>query len=354
MATEQLILIVTATTFDTHVDPVAELLSGMGQRVVRVHTDMFPLRAGITMTPGSGTCPGFLDLPAGRVEADQVRSVWWHCPTPYSFPPDLPRQQVEFARLELGTAMNAFWNILDCYWVSHPAAIRAASHKAEQLQRATALGMEIPRTLISTDPERVREFYDSCHGSMVYKVLSDPSLGWSRRIEELLTKVDGSDYPVLDPAVAAIRATPTTLITEEQLHRLDGVRLAPCQFQEYVPKKFELRVTIIGDDLFAAEIHSQEDERTALDWRRYDVSIPYKKGRLPDDVASKCYRLTKDYGLNFGAIDLIVTPDDRHVFLEINPAGQWLWIQELVPELMMKEALASCLISGSSTARALV
>ena len=127
---------------------------------------------------------------------------------------------------------------------------------------------------------------------------------------------------------------------------LDTVRMVPCQFQELVPKCLELRVTVIGEELFTCEIHSQAHERTVLDWRHYDVSIPYKKGSLPGEIAEKCLTLTKSYGLNFSAIDLIVRPDGEYVFLEINPNGQWLFIQQQIPEMKMVEAMAALLIQG--------
>ena len=57
--------------------------------------------------------------------------------------------------------------------------------------------------------------------------------------------------------------------------------------------------------------------------------------------------LVSGYGLNFSAMDLIVTPDDRYVFLENNPNGQFIFVEEMVPELAMTDALAACLIRGA-------
>ena len=127
------------------------------------------------------------------------------------------------------------------------------------------------------------------------------------------------------------------------------IRLAPGIFQEYIPKRVELRVTIIGDDVFTAELHSQMYEETRYDWRHYEVEIPMYEHQLPVEIAEQCLALTKAYGLNFSTSDMIVTPDGRYVFLEMNPNGQFLWVQDCVPTLHMREAMAACLIRGSNT-----
>ena len=69
----------------------------------------------------------------------------------------------------------------------------------------------------------------------------------------------------------------------------------------------------------------------------------------PDDIAAKCVALTRSYGLNFSTSDFIVTPDGRYVYLETNPNGQWLWVQERVPSLRMKEAFTACFIRGANS-----
>jgi glutathione synthase/RimK-type ligase-like ATP-grasp enzyme len=212
-----------------------------------------------------------------------------------------------------------------------------ASGRLIQLQRAAQLGLEVPRTLITSDPEAVRTFYDQCGGQIVFKVMSDPFLGAPKLAQK---------YPEGLPEKPFI--TTTTLITASELAQLNSVRLVPCLFQEYIPKRLELRVTVIGDEIFAAEIHSQEHEQTRIDWRNNTVDIPYRKATLPQEIADRCLRLVKSYGLNFSALDLILTLDGRYVFLESNPNGQFIFIEKLVPELRMTEALASCLIRGAN------
>jgi glutathione synthase/RimK-type ligase-like ATP-grasp enzyme len=153
-------------------------------------------------------------------------------------------------------------------------------------------------------------------------------------------------YP--DEPAAEPHETPTTLITDAELELLDSVRLVPCLFQEYVPKRLELRVTVIGDEVFAAEIHSQDHEQARVDWHGQYDGVSFRKATLPAEVADRCLALARGYGLNYSAIDLVLTPDGRYVFLENNPNGQFRFVELLVPELELTAALAACLARGAN------
>ncbi len=118
-----------------------------------------------------------------------------------------------------------------------------------------------------------------------------------------------------------------------------------------MPKQYELRVTVIGERVFAARIDSQLDARTMIDSRNMSAEIPYTATRLPRDVEQRCVDFVHSYGLEYGALDLIVTPEDDYVFLENNPVGQFLFIEQLIPEFRMLEAMADQLIAGAACRR---
>lgn len=332
---ESRILVVTDTV-DAHADRLITLLRELGEEPVRLNSSEVSAQTTLVGRLDKDSWTGNVTLHSnGRiVDFTALTSIWWRKPNAFGLNDDLEQQRREFAIEESEHAVRGFLGALDCYWISHPDNIQRAGYKIEQLQRAASLGFDVPRTLVTTDPAAVRDFYEDCDGDVVYKVLTDPYLA-ARRFRER-----GWDAP------PAARFVATTRVTPETLARLDSVRAVPCQFQQYVPKRTELRVTIIGDELFAAELFSQEHAETAVDSRRYDVGVRYRAAVLPDDVAARCMALTRSYGLNFGAVDLIRTPDDRYVFLEINPNGQFLFVQERVPELRMGEAMAACLIRG--------
>ena len=139
----------------------------------------------------------------------------------------------------------------------------------------------------------------------------------------------------------------TEPVRPRDLVHVEDLRLCPLIVQQYVPKRLELRVTVVGDEVFAAAIHSQASNHTRLDWRRYDdARTPIAPFELPADVAERCRALVRELGLCYGAIDLVLTPDDRFVFLEINPNGQYLWI-ELATGLPISAAVADLLLEDA-------
>jgi glutathione synthase/RimK-type ligase-like ATP-grasp enzyme len=201
-------------------------------------------------------------------------------------------------------------NTLDTRWLPGTfAAIRHADNKQLQLTLAVELGFAIPPTLITSDPEELLDFYRRHDGKLIDK-LPSTVLPASQ-----LTGFELMRY--------------TQPVTSRDIGYARRVRHSPVLFQKNVAKKFELRITVVEDQVLAAEIHSQATRRTQLDWRHYDWDhTPYRAHALPDAIRTRCLELTRRLGLRFGAIDMIVTPEGDYVFLEINPNGQWRWIED--------------------------
>lgn len=139
----------------------------------------------------------------------------------------------------------------------------------------------------------------------------------------------------------------TTPITLQDLEaNLGELKLCPVILQSYIPKRLELRVTVVGDNVFACAIHSQDSDRTKHDWRKYDfVNVKHEVFELPQYVKDRLLACMRTWGLKFGAIDMVITPNDHYVFLEVNPAGQWGWIEDLT-QLPIAEAIATLLKNG--------
>ncbi len=143
------------------------------------------------------------------------------------------------------------------------------------------------------------------------------------------------------------RARRTGHHPRRQRPRTSALRSCPVIVQEQIPWRVELRVTVVGDQIFACEIHSQISNHARLDWRRYDTgATPHLVHELPGEIADRCVALTHRLGLRYGAVDLILTPDGRYVFLEINPNGQWLWIENLTG-LPISQAVCDLLLEGA-------
>ncbi|WP_433061437.1 MvdC/MvdD family ATP grasp protein [Dactylosporangium sp. CS-033363] len=321
---ESRILVVT-DYIDAHADRLIALLRERGAEPVRLNSS--DQSATLTGRPPKGVT---LHLPdAGRTaDLAGLTSIWWRKPGPFGLHAGLDDRQREFALEETHHAVLGLLGSLGARWVSHPDAIRRAGYKAEQLHRAAALGFEVPRTLVTNEPEAARAFLDACGGRVVYKVLSDPYLA--------ARKHTGHEPP--DNLFVA-----TTPVTAATLGDGESVRAVPCQFQEELAIASELRVTVIGDEVFAAEVVAG-----TMDWRLPGADATWRSAALPDAVAGRCVALTRGYNLEFGAIDLVRTADGRLVFLEINPNGQFLFVEDRVPQLRLGDAMAAHLMRGAA------
>ena len=138
----------------------------------------------------------------------------------------------------------------------------------------------------------------------------------------------------------------TVPVTEDQLPDDDVVRLCPGIFQPFLQKSFEIRIACLGDLLVAARINSQTDDRAATDWRAGQMHIEMEPYELPAEVAAGCRRLLRDLGLAHASIDFIVDPDGEHVFLEVNPQGQFLFL-ETRAGLPMLDMFSEFLVAGT-------
>lgn len=329
-------IVVVTNQDDPHADFVIRTLLTMGHEPIRLNTDEIPLQTLVALDL-CDRWAGRIELQAsGRlIDVGRIRSVWWRRPGAYRLPDDLSPFERSFASDELDHAFRGLWAELDCYWMSDPDAIQRAGWKLGQLQRAVRLGFDVPRTLVTSEPRAALEFHRACGGEVVFKVMTGPFMGAERY-------VDRNPEALPPPALQ----TQTTVVGEAELEDLEAIRTVPCLFQELVPKRVELRVTVIGDQVFAAEIDSQADDRTLVDWRAAFDGIAYRATELPPQVRDRCLAMVRGYGLNYSAIDLILTPDDRYVFLESNPNGQFRFVEELVPELPLTDAVAACLARG--------
>jgi glutathione synthase/RimK-type ligase-like ATP-grasp enzyme len=211
-------------------------------------------------------------------------------------------------------------------WINDPARNHAASDKATQLRAARDAGLRVPCTLISNDPARVRAFYDEMNGDVIAKMLT-----------ALSQKMDG-------PAPAV----PTSTVRREDLDHLDLLRHCPMMFQERIPKEIELRVMYVRGTLFPGAIDARHSAAGSTDWRgATPEECCWARISVPDDVAHGLDALMTTLGLASGAIDLIRTPSGEHVFLEVNPTGEWGMLERDL-DLPISEAIADALLAEST------
>ncbi|MAU14145.1 MAG: hypothetical protein CMH46_01220 [Muricauda sp.] len=206
---------------------------------------------------------------------------------------------------------------IDCQWLSQPRHIYFAENKTVQLRKAKELGFNIPPTLITNKKEMVKSFYDRYNGNIIIKPISR-------------TRIDYREQPGF---------IFTNVVGENVIKNLDSFDMNPCILQKNIEKKYEIRVTVVKDKVFAAAVDSQEDEDTKVDWRR--KKLKFRETRLPKTIEQQCVQVVKECNLGFGAIDMIKTMENEYFFLELNPNGQWAWI-----ELQTGQKISEAIISG--------
>jgi glutathione synthase/RimK-type ligase-like ATP-grasp enzyme len=311
-----LMILILTNDRDEHADLVCSNLDSRGQQYVRFHPDKFPSTTTITVIPGHETLfevgtqvPG---MGPRRWRLSDIGSVWFRRPLRSDRASDCSEEDAEFAKKESDYVIKAIYRGLEhCRWLNTPDQISRADCKPDQLAVAQSCGLLTPKTVITNDPAVALSFFDSCSGEVIYKQLS----GYSR-----FNAAEGLRYSVY-----------TNVMSRDDLKaRADAIRCAPCLFQEYITKEKELRITIVGIHIFVAEIDSQASERSRIDWRHYDIgNTPYRAVEIPERVRISLFRVMKHYDLTFGCIDMIITPSGDYVFLELNPNGQWYWIEYL-------------------------
>ncbi|GLZ16302.1 hypothetical protein Acsp04_65370 [Actinomadura sp. NBRC 104425] len=318
--------------FDPTVDPVIQTLSARGAEVVRVDLSYFPRRLTFTTSDFDGR-RRIMRHRDREVDLDRLTSVWYRRPTAFQFDPEMGEPERLFARKEAMQAIGGILRATDCLWVNRPDIDAVGELKPYQLELARRVGLRTPRTLLTNDPAEVAALVERSERPIVYK-----------------SQIGGViHYPGAFPGGLL-----TAVVGDEIHEHLDRVGHTMCMFQEYVDKAYEVRLTVLGNTYFPVVIDSQRDDRTAVDWRGASGeigSLPYGDYRpLPEDVVKKTQELLTELRAVYAAVDFIVTPEGEHVFLEVNPAGQFMWMQHDLG-LNLGDHMAELLMRGGPFTR---
>jgi glutathione synthase/RimK-type ligase-like ATP-grasp enzyme len=300
---------------DEHVPPVLDALARRGAAAVVVDLGAFPARGFVSLACGPRG-DWLLDLPGARVRAAELEAVWWRRPRPLAADPALAPPQAAYALRQADAALAGLWASLRVRWVNEPRRDEVAGQKPFQLALAEEVGLAVPRTLVTNDPVRARAFLDAAGGgAVVQKALHATPADWR----------------------------PTALVTPEDVAALPALRFAPAVLQEEVPG-VDVRVTIAGARVFAAEIDARGTS-SPHDFRPALAEARVRSCALPPDVEARVRALVARLGLAYAAIDLRRRDDGEHVFLELNPGGQWRFVEERTGQ-PITEAVAALLAGG--------
>lgn len=302
--------------FDPTADKVVDELNRRDVPLFRCDAADFPENLSVGAELLSDRWSGQLRKLRRRVELDDVMGIYYRRPTTFEFHPDLSDSERWWASIQARLGFGGLLASLD-QWLNHPHKIGYAEYKPVQLRQAVACGLRVPRTLITNDPETAHKFVTDV-GQTVCKPFGGAGVS------------DDSSF----------RHVFTTKVTANQCADPNISRTMHI-FQEWVPKKYEVRLTVVDDHFFAARIDAAS-EAAHVDWRSDYHSISYTAIETPGFVRSGVNALLESLNLRFAALDFIVDPDCQWWFLECNPNGQWAWIEDETG-LLISSALADAL-----------
>ncbi len=269
-----LTVLILATQTDEHAIAVAEKIRGLGGRTEIVDLALFPQRAHLAMhLDCCGGSDFSLEIDGHTLQMEDFGAVWWRRPQVPQVSSDIRSSSHRvFAASESQEALTGMWHALHSFWVNDPARDQVAHRKAFQLRVAQDVGLEIPQTLITNDPHAARSFIDARgYRNVVYKSFSATEEEWRE----------------------------TRLLRQEELELLDNVCYAPVIFQEYVEAIYDLRITIVGGQMFAAAIYSQETSYP-VDFRMDIANARVEPVDIPKEVEKRLCDLMDRLGLIWG------------------------------------------------------
>jgi glutathione synthase/RimK-type ligase-like ATP-grasp enzyme len=247
-----------------------------------------------------------ISIDGKRLHGGQVTGAYFRRPGRPTAPESVTDATVRnYVESEWGSFLKSLYMRLEGKWLNSPTNIILAEDKPRQLLIANDIGFSVPNAQITNNLQSAREVADS------HQTIGKP-------LREAL--LSGESESVMFT---------TRLKTLTEADRA-SLALAPIIVQQEIIKKFDIRVTVVGQEIFAAAIWSQANPETEVDWRHGSrTDLKHELIDLPADLTHKCIEITQTLGLTFGAIDLICDSNDKFWFLEINPNGQWAWIENL-------------------------
>ncbi|GAA4197069.1 ATP-grasp ribosomal peptide maturase [Streptosporangium oxazolinicum] len=294
---------------DPSVDLVIPKLLQRGFEVYRWDPADYPASARFTSRLTGSSWRHTLVTPDAEIDSATVGSIWLRRPgEPQAASSVTDPAYRDFVTRTGQILMTGWQHTLDARWFPARAeALRLTQNKLVNLAAAVRVGFTVPQTTVTNDPGELAVAWERTDGQFIAK-----------EVELVPYQVNGEDH-----------AFYTTSVTRRHLTSRHRLAHSPMILQPRIDKAVELRVTVVGDQVFTAAITSGDSRTTRDDVRHQSSLTGYSAYELPARVAERCVKLVSSLGLAFGCIDVILTPDGEYVYLELNPAGQWAWVEEL-------------------------
>jgi glutathione synthase/RimK-type ligase-like ATP-grasp enzyme len=318
--------LVCTVKLDPHTDAIIDILEKRGKSVFRLNTEDFYQKYVFTLIQNKDN--NYIKI-ENKVNGKYIESGEYKIPAYYRKPADVaPHKDCQdntsrdISTKEANSFMKMLYASSLFHWTNDKFSNIKASRKNLQLEVATEQGLNFPDTLITTSKEDALQFFEKYHFKVILKPLN------------VSTYTNETDFFSVFAEIVE---------KEVLLANLESIELAPIFIQEYIQKKYELRICVFDRKVFACKIDSQQNENTIIDWRVINpMEIGHKMIQIPKWLEVKLITFNKTLGLEFGIYDFILTPQEEYYFLENNPNGQWYWI-EMITKVKMAEAMANIL-----------
>lgn len=308
---------------DITMDYVVAELHRRGQPYMRLNTELLP-KALCTMA-GYPRDAWSISLDGETVHGEEVTGAYFRRPGAPIISDDVSDEgERAYIGAEWSSFLKSLYSRLDGRWLNSPTKIFIAEDKPMQLLLAQEIGFDVPRVAVTNDIKSVRSI--AANGQAVGKPLRQAVLtGDTERV--MFTTRLGS----IDDGHA------------------DAIALTPFITQTEVVKQYDVRVTVVGERVFATAIWSQDYSETEVDWRQGSrPDLQHERIELTEAVQEQCVELVRRLGLRYGAIDLVRDKAGKLWFLEINPNGQWAWIENLtgypIASAIVDELMVGCCV----------
>ena len=210
----------------------------------------------------------------------------------------------------LEDALLCWTELTSALVVNRPSAMASNGSMPYQSILIRSFGIDIPETLVTTDPNAALEFWEK-HGSVVYK------------------------------SVSGVRSIVSRLGSGHR-NRLQNIANCPTQFQEYIAGP-DYRLHIVGDEYFLSEIISDADDYRYASKKGGRLEI--RPGSLPQDLVDRCRALVAFLGLHFAGVDLRRNQEGRWYCFEVNPSPGFSFY-EVATSQPISDAVARLLINS--------
>ena len=311
-------VLILASKFDLSCDYVVRQLRVARIPYLRLNSEDFPDLA-ISLDPASCRLTIARQDRVYIIEPDSLRSVLYRRGAYLRESAPARSTHDLFVRPQWSAFLRALMVYEQCRWINHPGATYRAETKPLQLATAARMGFAVPTTIITNSVDAVMAARQELGETVAVKpleVLSIEGSGWQTFGFTSLLEMSDLGHASLDDA--------------------------PTIVQRGLMKKTDVRVTVVGEEVFGAEILA-DGSPIYGDWRLRKGDARASALALPESVAQRCVELVRTFGLSFGAIDLAIESGEYY-FLELNPTGEWAWLVDEAG-LAVDEAIGALLAS---------